>query len=116
MSHRSENVTAGLVVAMTIGIACTLAMLSITPPGGVDDAQQRTQGSKQAVITSWESYRDTKCSLVKAEVRPGIGADPSAERRVGQPVRVWRCPHHQLFDEVSGAVPANWTAVNSQSG
>ena len=116
MCARSENLTAGMVVAMTIAIAFALSMMSIHPPGGMDDMQQRTEARQRAITASWQSYRDSKCSLVRAEARPANATSNSSRSFSALTVRVWRCPHHQLFDEVAGAAPANWTTFNSQAG
>lgn len=116
MTRAQENVTAGIVVALALGIAVTLGLLSIHPPGGSDDIRQRLETRERAQAVAWRSYRDTKCSLLKAEIRSFNRYYGKAQRSSEEPVRVWRCPDNQLFDEVHGAIPTDWASRNPSAG
>jgi hypothetical protein len=116
MTKAKENITAGMVVALAIGIAVTLGLLSIHPPGGSNDIRQHQEARARAQMAAWQSYRDTNCSLLKAEIRSFNRYYGKAQRSSEEPVRVWRCPDNQLFDEVHGAIPTDWASRNPSAG
>lgn len=116
MTKAKENITAGMVVALALGIAVTLGLLSIHPPGGIDDISRRVEARQRAQEVAWRTYRDTKCSLLKAEIRTFSRYYGKTLRSSEEPVRVWRCPDNQLFDEVHGAIPTDWASRNPSAG